>query len=250
MENNSAMGRVVAAPTAGSCGVIPGILFGLTGLGETDEQEAAKALLCAGLVGVFIASQATFAAEVAACQAEIGAASCMGAAIVSHYLAAMSARPLQGASLALQNMLGLVCDPVAGCVDIPASIETPLPWAIPSSPPIWRMPVLMRSSPWIRPFRPCTRWGPCCPRAALHRPRRPLPHGKGTADRNGSSGKTTANQIKEVAPCPQFPSVMKKRLLAGSTGRSCWAGCSVSTAMASCSAPSASPSAWPPQNWV
>ena len=119
MENNSAMGRVVAAPTAGSCGVIPGILFGLTGLGETDEQEAAKALLCAGLVGVFIASQATFAAEVAACQAEIGAASCMGAAIVSHYLGSDVRTALQGASLALQNMLGLVCDPVAGCVDIP-----------------------------------------------------------------------------------------------------------------------------------
>lgn len=119
MENNSAMGRVVAAPTAGSCGVIPGILFGLVGLGETDEQEAARALLCAGLIGVFIASQATFAAEVAACQAEIGAASCMGAAIVSHYLGSDHVTALQGASLALQNMLGLVCDPVAGCVDIP-----------------------------------------------------------------------------------------------------------------------------------
>lgn len=119
MENNSAMGRVVAAPTAGSCGVIPGILFGLVGLGETDEQEAARALLCAGLIGIFIASQATFAAEVAACQAEIGAASCMGAAIVAHYLGSDCRTALQGASLALQNMLGLVCDPVAGCVDIP-----------------------------------------------------------------------------------------------------------------------------------
>lgn len=119
MENNSAMGQVAAAPTAGSCGVIPGVLFGIISLEASDIREAARALMCAGLVGVFIAKQATFAAEVGACQAEIGAASCMSAALVGHFLGSDVDTTLQGASMALQNMLGLVCDPVAGCVDIP-----------------------------------------------------------------------------------------------------------------------------------
>lgn len=119
MENNSAMGQVAAAPTAGSCGVIPGVLFGVISLETASLEEAAKALLCAGLVGVFIAKQATFAAEVGACQAEIGAASCMSAALVGHFLGSDVETSLKGASMALQNMLGLVCDPVAGCVDIP-----------------------------------------------------------------------------------------------------------------------------------
>lgn len=119
MENNSAMGQVAAAPTAGSCGVIPGVLFGILSLETQDIENAAKALMCAGLVGVFIAKQATFAAEVGACQAEIGAASCMSAALVGHFLGSDSHAALQSASMALQNMLGLICDPVAGCVDIP-----------------------------------------------------------------------------------------------------------------------------------
>ena len=119
MEYNSAMGIVVASPTAGSCGVIPGVLFSLDCMDVPDMDKCAKALLCAGIIGVFIANQATFAAEVCGCQAEIGAASCMASAIAAFFLDSDIKTMLNAASMALQNMLGLICDPVAGYTEIP-----------------------------------------------------------------------------------------------------------------------------------
>ena len=119
MEYNSAMGIVVASPTAGSCGVIPGVLFGIAGIDSIGIEENAKALLCAGLIGIFIANQATFSAEVCGCQAENGAASCLASAIASYFLGSDLQTTLNAASAALQNMLGLICDPVAGYTDIP-----------------------------------------------------------------------------------------------------------------------------------
>lgn len=119
MEYNSALGQVVASPTAGSCGVLPGTIFALIGINQEDLTEAAKALMCAGLIGVFIAKQATFAAEVCGCQAEIGSASCMAAALVCHFMSIDAKISLKAASMAMQNTLGLICDPVAGCVEIP-----------------------------------------------------------------------------------------------------------------------------------
>jgi len=117
MEQNNSMGIIVASPTAGSCGVVPGVLFGIGGLDCMDTRKGAKALLCAGLIGVFIAKQATFAAEVAGCQAECGAASAMAAAVAS--FSTNTNIILNAASMALQNTLGLICDPVGGRVEIP-----------------------------------------------------------------------------------------------------------------------------------
>ncbi len=119
MEANSAMGLIVAGPTAGSCGLIGGVLVALYESGKYTRQEILEAFLCAGLVGIFIAHQATFAAEECACQAEIGAASSMAAGAIAHLLGASPSECCKAASMALQNMLGLVCDPVANCVEIP-----------------------------------------------------------------------------------------------------------------------------------
>ena len=119
MEYNNSMGIVVASPTAGSCGVVPGVLFAIAGIDKPDITECAKALLCAGLIGVFISNGATFAAEVCGCQAETGAAAAMASAVASYFIGGDIETTLNGASAALQNSLGLICDPVAGYTDIP-----------------------------------------------------------------------------------------------------------------------------------
>lgn len=119
MEYNSSMGVVVAAPTAGSCGVLPGVILSSAESMGLGIEEQAKAMIVAGVVGVLIAEQATFAAEVCGCQAEVGSASCMAAAGLVQLADGSPMQALQAAAMAMQNSLGLVCDPVAGLVDIP-----------------------------------------------------------------------------------------------------------------------------------
>jgi L-serine dehydratase len=119
MEVKSALGVIVAAPTAGACGTLPGACLA-TGdcLGHTDEQVA-QAMLAGGLIGIFIATDSTFAAEVAGCQAECGAASGMAAAALATAAGGTTAQASTAASMALQNSLGMVCDPVANRVEVP-----------------------------------------------------------------------------------------------------------------------------------
>jgi L-serine dehydratase len=119
MEYDIRRGRVVAAPTGGSCGVLPAavVLLGEK-MGKTDE-EIAKALVSAGLVGVFIDHFATFAAEICGCQAENGAAGSMAAAGVVDLLGGNPEEAFAASSLALQNILGMICDPVAGVGNVP-----------------------------------------------------------------------------------------------------------------------------------
>lgn len=121
MDYNLCLGVVAAAPTGGSAGVLPACLLAVGEELGADERSIAKALLSAALVGVFIEHQATFAAETAACQAEIGAASAMAAAGVVQLLGGGPGQAFAAASLALQNMLGLVCDPVGGLVSVPCA---------------------------------------------------------------------------------------------------------------------------------
>jgi len=119
LEVNSAMGVVVAAPTAGSCGVVPGAILGSAKeMGLTADDEV-KAMLAAGLIGVFIAEQATFSAEVCGCQAECGAASCMAAAGIVQLAGGTARQAVTAASIAMQNILGMVCDPIATLVEVP-----------------------------------------------------------------------------------------------------------------------------------
>lgn len=119
MENSCAHNIVVASPTAGSSGVIPAAIIAVGEEMGCTKEEMVKGLLASGLAGAFIANQASFGAEVAACQAENGSASAMAAAGVVQLLGGSVEQGFKAASLALQNMLGLVCDPVGGLTEIP-----------------------------------------------------------------------------------------------------------------------------------
>jgi L-serine dehydratase len=119
METKSSMGIIVAAPTAGSSGVIGGAVFGVAAGYPEDIDSIVKAFLAAGLIGVFIADRYTFAAEEGGCQVECGAASCMAAAALVQFMGGTARQAVNAASMALQNMLGLICDPVANRVEVP-----------------------------------------------------------------------------------------------------------------------------------
>ena len=119
MEVKSSMGVIVAAPTAGACAALPAAVIATAegrGLGEVDM---AKAMLASGVIGVFIATRWTFAAEVGGCQAEGGSAASMAAAALVDMAGGTLMQSLTAASLALQSMLGLICDPVASRVEVP-----------------------------------------------------------------------------------------------------------------------------------
>ena len=119
METKSAMGIIVAAPTAGSCGGLPGTVLGAAEAMERSENEMAESMLAAGMIGVFISILSTFAAEVAGCQAECGAGSGMAAAAVVTLMKGTTEHAVAAASMALQNSLGMICDPVANRVEVP-----------------------------------------------------------------------------------------------------------------------------------
>ncbi|MFY0654034.1 MAG: L-serine ammonia-lyase, iron-sulfur-dependent, subunit alpha [Cyclobacteriaceae bacterium] len=119
MEVKSSMGVIVAAPTAGSCGALPGAVLGTANSMNLSEDEAVKAMLAAGLIGVFIAAHSTFAAEVGGCQAECGSGSSMAAAAIVGLANGSLEQSIAAASVALQNSLGMVCDPIANRVEAP-----------------------------------------------------------------------------------------------------------------------------------
>jgi L-serine dehydratase len=119
MEVKSSMGVIVAAPTAGSCGAMPGAVLGVAdSLGISDE-DITKALMVAGLIGVFIAAHSTFAAEVGGCQAECGSGSCMAAAAIVSLAGGTLNQSISAASMALQSSLGMICDPIGNRVEAP-----------------------------------------------------------------------------------------------------------------------------------
>ncbi len=119
MEVKSAMGVIVAAPTAGSCGALPGAVIGAADGLQLDEEEMAKALLAGGMIGVLIGAHATFAAELCGCAAECGSGGGMAAAALVTLAGGSARQAAEAASMALQNTLGMVCDPVAGRVEVP-----------------------------------------------------------------------------------------------------------------------------------
>jgi L-serine dehydratase len=119
MEVKSAMGVIVAAPTAGACAALPGAVIAVAEEMNLSEEDMAKALLASGLIGVFIATRWTFAAEVGGCQAEGGSAAAMAAAALVTLANGTLPQALAAASMAFQSMLGLICDPVANRVEVP-----------------------------------------------------------------------------------------------------------------------------------
>ena len=118
-EYNAAMGRIVAAPTAGSCGILPGTLVSMLEEGLCDEKAAVMALFTAGGIGMVIAENASVSGAQGGCQAECGSASAMAAAALVELRGGSPAQCAHACAMAIKNQLGLVCDPVAGLVEIP-----------------------------------------------------------------------------------------------------------------------------------
>ena len=118
-ESNACMKRIVAAPTAGSCGVIPAVLLSYEKCFGVTEDECVKALLIAAGIGAVIAENASIAGAAGGCQAEIGSASAMAAAGLVYMQGADSEGCANALALALKSMLGLTCDPVCGLVEVP-----------------------------------------------------------------------------------------------------------------------------------
>lgn len=119
MEVKSSMGVIVAAPTAGACAALPGAVIGMAEALGKSEEEMAQAMLASGVIGVFIATRWTFAAEVGGCQAEGGAAASMAAAALVTLAGGTRDQAIAAASMAFQSMLGLICDPIANRVEAP-----------------------------------------------------------------------------------------------------------------------------------
>ena len=119
MEVKSSMGVIVAMPTAGACAALPGAVIAMAEEMGLDEEEMARAILASGLIGVFIATAWTFAAEVGGCQAEGGSAAAMAAAALVNMAGGSLAQAVAAASMAMQSMIGLICDPIANRVEAP-----------------------------------------------------------------------------------------------------------------------------------
>ena len=117
--NNACMKRIVAAPTAGSCGVIPAVLLSYEENKNAEEDELVKALFVASGIGKVVAENASIAGAFGGCQAEIGTASAMAAGALAYLQGADNEQIMQAATFALKNMLGLACDPVGGLVEVP-----------------------------------------------------------------------------------------------------------------------------------
>ncbi|MDD3437135.1 MAG: L-serine ammonia-lyase, iron-sulfur-dependent, subunit alpha [Candidatus Gastranaerophilales bacterium] len=119
IEENLRMGKIVACPTAGSCAIVPAVLIAISEKFNISEDEQINALITAGLIGSIVQTKVSLAGAVAGCQAECGVASAMSAGALVQILGGKEKQIVHSAALALKNILGLTCDPVAGLVEIP-----------------------------------------------------------------------------------------------------------------------------------
>lgn len=118
-EYNASMGRIVACPTAGSCGILPGALIGLSQSHNISEDEIVQSMFTASFVGMLVAKKASVSGAEGGCQAECGTASAMAAAAVCEILGGTPKMCVNAVAFVIKNVLGLVCDPVAGLVEAP-----------------------------------------------------------------------------------------------------------------------------------
>ena len=119
LETNASMGLIVASPTAGSAGIVPGLLLAFQEVYHFSDKEIQQILFNAGAVGYLAMRNATVAGAVGGCQAEVGVASAMAASAAVELMGGTPKQCLDAASTVLMNMLGLVCDPVGGLVEYP-----------------------------------------------------------------------------------------------------------------------------------
>ena len=118
-ENNACMKCIVAAPTAGSCGVLPAVLLPYQQREGLSDEAMVRAMYVAGAIGQVVAAKASIAGAAGGCQAEIGTASAMGAAALCYLGGGDAQAVCHAAAIAIKAMLGLVCDPIAGLVEVP-----------------------------------------------------------------------------------------------------------------------------------
>lgn len=118
-EISAAQGRIVACPTAGSCGILPGAIIAFAKNNPTEKEKLYRALFTAGAIGQIIEQNACVSGAEGGCQAECGAAAAMAAGALTELAGGSPEEVVQGATLAIKNLLGLACDPVAGLVEVP-----------------------------------------------------------------------------------------------------------------------------------
>jgi L-serine dehydratase len=124
-EENIRMGKIVACPTAGSCGILPSTLVAISEEYNYSENEQISALITAGEIGRIISTKVALAGAVAGCQAECGTAAAMSAAAICQMRGGNVSQILNAMALAMKNILGLTCDPVAGLVEVPCVKRNP-----------------------------------------------------------------------------------------------------------------------------
>jgi L-serine dehydratase len=132
-EVNSCMGRVVAAPTAGASGIMPGVLYTLQEIHHIDDRKILEAMLLAAGIALIMEQKASIAGAVGGCQAETGTAAAMGAGAIIWCLEGNTDQVFNAVAITVQCMLGLVCDPVAGLVEIPCVVRNASAAAIANS---------------------------------------------------------------------------------------------------------------------
>lgn len=120
-EVNASMGRIVACPTAGSCGILPAVILTVGEKLNLSDDELIMGLLASSSVGMIIAQNATLAGAEGGCQAECGSAAAMGAAATVEMMGGTPDMALDAGAIVLKNILGLVCDPIAGLVEVPCA---------------------------------------------------------------------------------------------------------------------------------
>jgi L-serine dehydratase len=118
-EVNACMGKVVACPTAGSCGILPGAMLAVAEAYHFNDSTLIRGLFTAAAIGLVIAENASISGAFGGCQAECGSAAAMAAGAVTEMVGGTAQQSGEAVALALKNMLGLVCDPVAGLVEVP-----------------------------------------------------------------------------------------------------------------------------------
>jgi L-serine dehydratase len=118
-ECNACMGKIVAAPTAGACGILPGAIIAMMEEKGITEDQAVEALFVAAAIGQSIATQASISGAEGGCQAECGSAAAMAAAALTYLQGGTAQQCADAAAFALMNLLGLICDPVGGLVEVP-----------------------------------------------------------------------------------------------------------------------------------
>lgn len=132
-EVNSCMGRIVAAPTAGASGIMPGVLYTLQEIHHVEDKKILEAMLLAAGIALIMEQKASIAGAVGGCQAETGTAAAMGAGAIVYCLGGDTDQIFNAVAITVQCMLGLVCDPVAGLVEVPCVVRNASAAAIANS---------------------------------------------------------------------------------------------------------------------